>query len=222
MSVWETLIERVFQSKQMHEGPVWLRESGNLGKSVLGLYRHAGTAVVAQHSRAPGKVLSGGPGAHPPHPHDAHLPQPASALSECTPSFNMMLPCSHLLTLMGTVIRLMQSHEASENTCRSGWACLFNVASEAGGYSIVTEDVLSPQAARETRRSASTDVLTGIAVNGSSSSAASWDDRHTSRMETVARQMASGLGSYALSGRVGDCCDEEEVCTSVFSIPALS
>ena len=78
------------------------------------------------------------------------------------------------------------------------------------------------QAARQSRSSAP-DVLTGIAVNtGAASSAATWDARHTSRLETVARQMASGLGSYALSGRVGDCCDEEEVCTSVFSIPALS
>ena len=69
------------------------------------------------------------------------------------------------------------------------------------------------QAARETRRSASTDVLTGISVNGGGgNSASSWDAKHTSRLETVARQMASGMGSLMLEGRVGDCCDDEEVC----------
>ena len=66
------------------------------------------------------------------------------------------------------------------------------------------------QAARESRRSAP-DVLTGIAVNGGPSSGASWDAKHNSRMETVARQMASSQGPYALEGRVGDCCDDEEV-----------
>ena len=66
------------------------------------------------------------------------------------------------------------------------------------------------QAARESRGSAP-DVLTGIAVNGGARSAATWDAKHNSRMETVARQMASSAGPYALEGRVGDCCDDEEV-----------
>ncbi len=65
------------------------------------------------------------------------------------------------------------------------------------------------QAARESRGSCP-DVLTGIAVGGASS-AATWDAKHTSRMETVARQMASSMGPYALEGCVGDCCDDEEV-----------
>lgn len=66
--------------------------------------------------------------------------------------------------------------------------------------------------ARETRRSASTDVLTGISVDvGGGNSASAWDAKHTSCLETVARQMASGRGSLMLEGRVGDCCGDEEL-----------
>ena len=54
-------------------------------------------------------------------------------------------------------------------------------------------------------------MLTGIAVSDGASSALDWEARHNSRMESMARQMMSGMGSLALSGRVGDCCDEEEV-----------
>ena len=54
-------------------------------------------------------------------------------------------------------------------------------------------------------------MLTGIAVSDGASSALDWEARHNSRMENMARQMMSGMGSLALSGRVGDCCDEEEV-----------
>lgn len=76
---------------------------------------------------------------------------------------------------------------------------------------VAADNASSLQAARESRGSAP-DVLTGIAVNGgAASSAATWDAKHTSRMETVARQMESGMGSYALEGHVGDCCDDEEV-----------
>ena len=46
---------------------------------------------------------------------------------------------------------------------------------------------------------------------GDASSAATWDARHASRLEIVARQMATGMGPYALEGHVGDCCDDEEV-----------
>ena len=54
-------------------------------------------------------------------------------------------------------------------------------------------------------------MLTGIAVNDGASSALDWEGRHNSRMESMARQMMSGMGSLALSGHVGDCCDEDEV-----------
>lgn len=70
---------------------------------------------------------------------------------------------------------------------------------------------------------ASTDVLTGISVNGGGgNSASSWDAKHTSRLETVARQMASGMGSLMLEGRVGDCCGEEEVCNLLLQYTKLS
>ena len=71
------------------------------------------------------------------------------------------------------------------------------------------------QAARESRSSAP-DVLTGIAVNGGSSSTSSWDAKHSAKLESVARQMQSGMGSLMLEGRVGDCCDDEEVLPTSF------
>ena len=75
------------------------------------------------------------------------------------------------------------------------------------------------QAARETRQSASTDVLTGISVNGGGgNSASAWDAKHASCLETVARQMASGRGSLMLEGRVGDCCGDDEVCNIAFTV----
>ena len=48
-------------------------------------------------------------------------------------------------------------------------------------------------------------------MNGGNGSAASWDAKHASRLEIAARQMADSMGPFALEGRVGDCCDEEEV-----------
>ena len=54
-----------------------------------------------------------------------------------------------------------------------------------------------------------TDVLTGIAV-GETPLRKSWQEEHAERMQSCAKMMQSGLGHPALSGRVGDCCDDEE------------
>ena len=99
----------------------------------------------------------------------------------------------------------------SDSSVESDEAAWHQVDCRVAVYTHGTEVVLPLQAARDTRTKASTDVLTGIAVNDGASSALDWESRHNSRMESMARQMMSGMGSLALSGRVGDCCDEEEV-----------
>ena len=62
------------------------------------------------------------------------------------------------------------------------------------------------QAARESAKYSSTDVLTGIAVG--TEPALTWQQKHAERMESCARMMQSGLSIPALSGSVGDCCDD--------------
>ncbi|KAK9903998.1 hypothetical protein WJX75_002185 [Coccomyxa subellipsoidea] len=64
----------------------------------------------------------------------------------------------------------------------------------------------SLQAARETAKYSSTDVLTGIAVG--TEPALTWQQKHAERMESCARMMQSGLSIPALSGSIGDCCDD--------------
>lgn len=59
------------------------------------------------------------------------------------------------------------------------------------------------QAARRTAKEQQADVLTGIAIGND------WEAQHRAAMQSTARALASGLASPALSGRVGDCCDEE-------------
>ncbi len=63
------------------------------------------------------------------------------------------------------------------------------------------------QAARESAKYSATDVLTGIAVG--EEPAHIWQQRHAERMESCARMMQSGLSIPALSGSIGDCCDDE-------------
>ena len=62
------------------------------------------------------------------------------------------------------------------------------------------------QAARESAKYSSTDVLTGIAVG--TEPALTWQQKHAERMESCARMMQSGLSIPALSGSIGDCCDD--------------
>jgi hypothetical protein len=65
------------------------------------------------------------------------------------------------------------------------------------------------QAAKTTAEERRGDVLTGIAIG------ADWQAQHSAALQHTARALASGLAYPALSGRVGDCCDEEdEVCTA--------
>ncbi|BDA45723.1 hypothetical protein COCOBI_07-5100 [Coccomyxa sp. Obi] len=63
------------------------------------------------------------------------------------------------------------------------------------------------QAAKETVKHSPTDVLTGTAV--SQEPALGWQQKHAERMESCARMMQSGFSVPALSGRIGDCCDED-------------
>ena len=63
------------------------------------------------------------------------------------------------------------------------------------------------QAAKETVKHSPTDVLTGTAV--SREPALGWQQKHAERMESCARMMQSGFSMPTLSGRIGDCCDED-------------
>lgn len=63
------------------------------------------------------------------------------------------------------------------------------------------------QAAKKSAKYSPTGVLTGIAVEDAP--VRSWQEKHAERMESCARMMQSGLSFPALSGRVGDCCDDE-------------
>jgi hypothetical protein len=53
-----------------------------------------------------------------------------------------------------------------------------------------------------------TGVLTGISVGKQRQQ--SWQEAHDARMQSFALMVESGIAYPALSGRIGDCCDDEE------------